>query len=95
MPPDSTLGEWSGEDIRVGDLDRHLAELRTPESGTAPELRTSVMTHIAWVPAEWKEAAQETRAGLGARNPSRVIVLYPEPDSRSGPDQRANRGRGV
>jgi glucose-6-phosphate dehydrogenase assembly protein OpcA len=83
VSPDSTLGEWSGEDIHVGDLDRHLAELRTPESGTSPELRTSVMTHIAWVPAEWKEAAQETRAGLGARNPSRVIVLYPEPESRS------------
>lgn len=81
MPPDSTLGEWSGEDIRVGDLDRHLVELRAPESGAAPELRTSVMTHIAWVPAEWKEAAQETRTGLGARNPSRVIVLYPEPQA--------------
>ena len=80
MSPDSTLSEWSGEDVSVADLDRHLAELRhAPEDGCAHELRTSVMTHVAWVPAEWKEAAQETRAGLGARNPSRVIVLYPDP----------------
>jgi glucose-6-phosphate dehydrogenase assembly protein OpcA len=81
VPSDSTLGEWSGEDIRVGDLDRQLAELRSPERGVAPDLRTSVMTHIAWVPPEWQEAAQETRVGLGARNPSRVIVLCPDPDA--------------
>ena len=33
------------------------------------DLRTSVMTHLAWVPPEWEEAAVETLAGLGDRHP--------------------------
>ena len=43
----------------------------------APDLRTSVMTHIAWVPEEWVEAAEDVLAGLAERHPSRTIVLLP------------------
>jgi glucose-6-phosphate dehydrogenase assembly protein OpcA len=43
--------------------------------------RTRVATHIAWVPAEWEEAARATLAGLENRHPSRTIVLLPDPGS--------------
>jgi glucose-6-phosphate dehydrogenase assembly protein OpcA len=41
-------------------------------------MRTSVMTHIAWVPEEWVEAAEDVLAGLAERHPSRTIVLFPQ-----------------
>jgi glucose-6-phosphate dehydrogenase assembly protein OpcA len=44
-------------------------------------LRTRVLTHTAWVPREWEEAARDVLAGLQERHPSRVIVLFPDPDS--------------
>src|SRR5207247_5152824 len=74
---DEQLGSWQGEDVSIGTIERRLAELRHCEDGRAAELRTSVMTHIAWVPEEWEQAATQTRSGLGARHPSRAIVLYP------------------
>ena len=48
--------------------------------------RTSVMTHIAWVPREWLEAARRRLAGLAERHPSRTILLVPEPDEPDGLD---------
>jgi glucose-6-phosphate dehydrogenase assembly protein OpcA len=67
------------------ELERELAELRdaSTEPGAAPRLRASVMTHIAWVPERWVEAATDTLAGLAERHPSRTILLFPRPeDSR-------------
>jgi glucose-6-phosphate dehydrogenase assembly protein OpcA len=46
----------------------------------APRIRTSVMTHVAWVPERWEEAARTTLAGMAERHPSRGIVLLPRPD---------------
>ena len=64
----------------VDDVEAQLAELREME-GTAglPDLRTSVMTHVAWAPPEWADAARRTLAGLEERHPSRTILLFPEP----------------
>ncbi|MET1010495.1 MAG: glucose-6-phosphate dehydrogenase assembly protein OpcA, partial [Gaiellaceae bacterium] len=64
------------------ELERELTELRaaSAEPGAPPRLRTSVMTHIAWVPEEWVEAATGTLAGLAERHPSRTILLFPRPD---------------
>jgi len=66
----------------VGDIERELVELReaSTEPGAAPRLRTSVMTHIAWVPEDWVEAATGTLAGLAERHPSRTILLFPRPE---------------
>jgi glucose-6-phosphate dehydrogenase assembly protein OpcA len=36
------------------------------------------MTHIAWVPEEWVEAAEDVLTGLADRHPSRTIVLFPQ-----------------
>jgi glucose-6-phosphate dehydrogenase assembly protein OpcA len=49
-----------------------------------PMQRTSVMTHLAWVPEQWVEAAEDVLAGLAERHPSRTIVLVPEPDADDG-----------
>jgi hypothetical protein len=68
--------EWSGTDVTVAVMERELAALRD-----ATDLRTSVMTHMAWVPSEWREAARETLAGLAERHPSRSILMFPEPDA--------------
>jgi len=66
----------------VAEIERELAELRdsASEPGRPPTLRTSVMTHLAWVPPEWEEAAERTLAGLAERHPSRTILLFPRPD---------------
>jgi glucose-6-phosphate dehydrogenase assembly protein OpcA len=64
----------------VAEIERELSRLRTlEEAGTG--LRTSVMTHTAWVPPQWLGAAEAVLAGLGERHPSRTIVLVPEPDA--------------
>lgn len=82
------VDEWSGEDIAVNDVVRALCRLReeSAHDTEGPDLRTSVMTHMAWVPPEWEEAAVDTLAGLGERHPSRGILLFPEPDAEDGID---------
>ena len=61
----------------VSEIERKLASLRM-EGNRGARLRTSVMTHIAWVPEEWVEAAEDVLAGLAERHPSRTIVLFPQ-----------------
>jgi glucose-6-phosphate dehydrogenase assembly protein OpcA len=73
--------EWAGADVSVAEVEQRLARLRmdAEEGGTAQ--RTSVMTHIAWVPEPWLPAALETLRGLAERHPSRTILLVPQPDA--------------
>jgi glucose-6-phosphate dehydrogenase assembly protein OpcA len=67
------------------EIESELAGLRAEAArDDIPEQRTSVATHIAWVPPEWAEKAREVMAGLGERHPSRVILLFPEPDAEDG-----------
>jgi glucose-6-phosphate dehydrogenase assembly protein OpcA len=67
--------------MTVREAERELARLRdaSTEPGQPPRLRTSVLTHLAWVPERWVEAATETLAGLAERHPSRTILLLPRP----------------
>jgi len=60
----------------VPEIEHTLAALRLSDSGV--RLRTNVMTHIAWVPEEWVEAAEDVLTGLAERHPSRTIVLFPQ-----------------
>jgi glucose-6-phosphate dehydrogenase assembly protein OpcA len=62
----------------ISEIDRELARLRVNNETGEPYQRTSVMTHIAWVPAEWVEMAEDVLAGLAERHPSRSIVLVPD-----------------
>jgi hypothetical protein len=76
---------WADECATVAEIDDALADLRFRVGhGGLPHLRTSVLTHMAWVPAEWQEAATETLAGLGTRHPSRTLLFFPEPDKADG-----------
>jgi glucose-6-phosphate dehydrogenase assembly protein OpcA len=70
----------------VGELEHVLVELRDASTapGESPNLRTSVLTHIAWVPEEWQAAAEQTLAGLAERHPSRTLLLYPQPSAPDG-----------
>ena len=71
--------DWFGEDVCLADVDTALARLRAQAAAEAPSMRTSVMTHIAWVPPEWVERARAALEGMAERHPSRTIVLFPEP----------------
>ena len=64
-------------------VERRLAELRVKH---AEGTRTSVMTHVAWAPPQWEDAARKTLAGLEELHPSRTILLFPDPRRREGID---------
>ena len=70
-------------------IEDELAALRIDAETGAVFQRTSVLTHIAWVPEEWVAAAEDVLAGLAERHPSRTIVLVPEPDAADGLDGAA------
>jgi hypothetical protein len=73
---------WQGEGVSVADVERRLGILEHPlRDAGAVNLRTSVLTHLAWVPPHWERAALDTLAGLGDRHPSRAILLLPQPDA--------------
>ena len=73
--------DWAAADVTIAEIERGLAAMRRRcgEDETL-DLRTSVLTHIAWVPPEWREAAEEVLEGLAERHPSRLIIVLPEPD---------------
>jgi len=79
---------WSGESVSIAEIERELARLRdaTSPEGSQPNLRTSVMTHIAWVPPRWQAAAEQTLMGMAERHPSRTLLLVPRPDEADGID---------
>jgi glucose-6-phosphate dehydrogenase-like protein OpcA len=68
----------------VRDIEREITSLRVAPGSDAPYQRTSVMTHMAWVPEEWVEAAEDVLSGLAERHPSRTLVLVPNPDAEDG-----------
>jgi glucose-6-phosphate dehydrogenase assembly protein OpcA len=72
---------WFGEDVCLADVDTALARLRAQAAAESSSMRTSVMTHLAWVPAAWAEPARAALEGMAERHPSRTIVLFPEPDA--------------
>ncbi len=75
------VDEWSGEDTSVAEIEYELSRLRATSTLTGgANMRTSVMTHCAWVPPRWLDAAEQTLAGLAERHPSRTLLLVPLPD---------------
>jgi glucose-6-phosphate dehydrogenase assembly protein OpcA len=65
--------------ISVDEIERRLDSLETHDQSGQ---RTSVLTHMAWVPPKWSRAAERVLEGLGARVPSRTLILHPDPGSR-------------
>jgi glucose-6-phosphate dehydrogenase assembly protein OpcA len=79
MATSAHLEEWTGDDVSLAQIEHALSDLRREscDDTEGPDLRTSVMTHIAWVPPEWHEAAWTTLEGMAERHPSRAILLVP------------------
>jgi hypothetical protein len=94
VAPSLTISEetWTGDDTTIAQIERELARLRdeSVQEGGQPNLRTSVMTHIAWVPPQWRHAAEETLAGMAERHPSRTLLLLPRPDEPDGLDAQVS-----
>jgi glucose-6-phosphate dehydrogenase assembly protein OpcA len=82
------IEDWTGENVTIAQIERELARLRdaSTSEGGAPNLRTSVMTHCAWVPPQWLDAAETTLAGMNERHPSRTLILVPKPEDPDGLD---------
>jgi glucose-6-phosphate dehydrogenase assembly protein OpcA len=70
---------WFGEDAQLADVETALARLRHEAAAETASMRTSVMTHIAWVPNKWVRPARAALEGMAERHPSRTIILFPEP----------------
>ena len=79
---------WQGTDVSIGEIEKQLARMRAARTGEPrrPNQRTSVMTHVAWVPPEWLDQAERTLEGMEERHPSRSVILVPEPDEETGLD---------
>lgn len=88
MAQELITNDWTGENATIAQIERELARLRFESSseGAQPNLRTSVMTHIAWAPPAWQSAAEETLSGMAERHPSRTLLLVPKPDEPDGLD---------
>ena len=74
--------EWTGHDVTLVQVERELARLRdmSADEGRNPHQRTSVMTHVAWVPPAWLDVAERTLEGMAERHPSRTVILVPRPE---------------
>jgi glucose-6-phosphate dehydrogenase assembly protein OpcA len=78
---------WVGQDTTIAEIERQLGSMRAAmlaDERRQPNQRTSVMTHVAWVPPEWLAAAEEVLEGLEDRHPSRTVVLIPMTDDGPG-----------
>jgi hypothetical protein len=82
---ETAVDGWHGVDVTISEVERGLAQMRSVEEGQA-YLRTSVLTHIAWMPPEWEQTAFDTLSGLAERHPSRAILLLPVTDAEDGID---------
>jgi hypothetical protein len=72
---------WSADAVRLSAVNSALAQLRAQAASHAPSMRTSVMTHLAWVPEEWLEQARGALSGMAEQHPSRTILLLPDADA--------------
>jgi len=78
-----SLGCWEARDVTVAEVEAALSGLRGHEQRAA--VRTSVLTLVAVVDDQAQaDAAREVVADLGARHPSRTIVLVVGDDDGGG-----------
>jgi glucose-6-phosphate dehydrogenase assembly protein OpcA len=84
----TTIGSWESDNVTVGQVESALTELRRHEQRAA--VRTSVLTLVTVVRSEAEcELARSIISDLGARHPSRTLVIVAlddEPDAPNGTD---------
>ena len=90
MAPSLIEDSWTGEDVSIASIERELARLRAESEDSQPNLRTSVMTHLAWVPPAWLDKAESTLMGMAERHPSRTLIMIPRPDLDDGLDAQVS-----
>lgn len=79
----ATVGSWEGEDVTVSQVEAALSELRRHEPRAA--VRTSVLTLVAVVDDHRQaDTVLETVTELGARHPSRTVVVIAGDGNHSG-----------
>src|SRR2546421_6925749 len=84
----TTIGSWEAENVTVGQVEAALSDLRRHERRAA--VRTSVLTLVAVVTDDAAaDAALDVVYDLGARHPSRTIVLVLDEDDDGPPPQGA------
>jgi glucose-6-phosphate dehydrogenase assembly protein OpcA len=81
MAETTHVDEWHGDDVSLAEVQNQLGAMRVSAANGHSDLRTSVMTHTAWVPKSWLDAARGALAGLAEAHPSRTILLVPDADS--------------
>ena len=77
----ATALSWSADDVKLARVNSALADLRNEAALDHPSMRTSVMTHLAWVPERWVEQARAALEGMAEEHPSRTILLLPDADA--------------
>jgi glucose-6-phosphate dehydrogenase assembly protein OpcA len=81
------IESWRGEDVSIAEIEKQLARMRAATNvgeQRQPNQRTSVMTHVAWVPPAWLDAAERVLEGMEDRHPSRTVILVPMKDEGAG-----------
>ena len=91
MAETTHVDEWHGEDVSLSEVQARLGQMRISAANGHSDLRTSVMTHTAWVPKSWLDAARGALAGLSEAHPSRTILLVPDPDAERDAIDEASR----
>ncbi|MBA3718017.1 MAG: glucose-6-phosphate dehydrogenase assembly protein OpcA [Actinobacteria bacterium] len=81
MTDTTHVDEWHGDDVSLADVQKRLGAMRISVADGHSDLRTSVMTHTAWVPKNWLDAARGALSGLDEAHPSRTILLVPDPEA--------------
>jgi len=81
----TTIGSWESDNVTVAQVERALSDLRRHEEKAA--VRTSVLTLVAVVRSEAEaDGARKTIADLGARHPSRSLIIIAAPDDSDAPN---------
>src|SRR5262249_33769105 len=80
--------QWSDENTTIAEIERKVARLREASGvgQTGGTMRTSVMTHCAWGPPGWLDAAEAGLARLRGPHPARTLLLRRAPDAPNGLD---------
>lgn len=84
-PVVTTIGSWECDNVNVGQVEKALTELRRHEQRAA--VRTSVLTLVAVVRTDAEaDGARSIIADLGARHPSRTLIIIALDDQPDAPN---------